>query len=75
VPSHVASRSTPNRARTRSPISPAARLVKVNARMRRGSMPRSSIRCKIRSTITRVLPEPAPANTNTGPSGACTAAH
>src|SRR5215207_7613478 len=52
---------------TRSRISPAALLVNVTARMFQGATPASSIRWAIRRVSTRVLPEPGPASTNTGP--------
>src|SRR5882672_3983541 len=51
----------------RSFISAAALLVKVTQRMARAGTPRSS-RCTVRWAMTRVLPEPAPASTRTGPS-------
>ena len=50
----------------RSRISAAALLVKVMAAMRLGSSP-ASINRPILCVITRVLPEPAPANTKQGP--------
>jgi len=52
--------------RARSRISVAALLVKVMAAMRLGSSP-TSISLAIFCVITRVLPEPAPANTRQGP--------
>ena len=42
--------------------------------MFRGSTPASSISQTIRSTMTRVFPEPAPAKTSAGPSPVLTAA-
>ena len=53
---------------TRSRISRADLLVKVIAAMRRAGMRPEVIRCAIFSTITRVLPLPAPASTSSGPS-------
>src|SRR4051812_26099823 len=58
---------------TRSCISRAALLVKVTARTLPGLTP-FSIRCAIRKVMTRVLPVPAPARINTGPSVVWTAA-
>ena len=51
---------------TRSRISPAARLVNVIPRMLRGGTP-SWIRRRMRATMARVLPEPAPATRRSGP--------
>jgi hypothetical protein len=45
---------------TRSPISLAALLVKVTARMESGATPFSRISQAMRLVMTRVLPEPAP---------------
>jgi hypothetical protein len=59
---------------TRSAISPAALFVKVIARTSKGLTPWSRTRCARRWVSTRVLPEPAPATTRTGPSTAVTAA-
>ena len=53
---------------TRSFISVAARLVKVIASISVGEASSWSIRCAIRCVSTRVLPEPAPATTSSGPS-------
>ena len=50
---------------TRSFISLAALLVKVSAKIHSGGIPRSK-RWAIRTVITRVLPLPAPAKSNTG---------
>src|SRR5687768_4770745 len=59
---------------TRSFISRADLLVKVIAAMRRAGMRPDEIRCAIFSTMTRVLPLPAPASTSRGPSVCSTAA-
>ena len=56
-------RSAPRRSR----ISAAALLVNVMARMRQGRTPSSAIMWAIRYVSTRVLPEPAPASTSSGP--------
>src|SRR5690606_20649227 len=60
------SRSIPSRPAIRSRISPAALLVKVTARIRQAGTP-SSISAATRWVITRVLPVPAPASSNSGP--------
>ena len=60
----------PTSAPTRSFISPAALLVNVIARSSNGETPCSPIRYAMRWVRTRVLPEPAPATTRSGPSGA-----
>src|SRR5688572_16419880 len=57
---------------TRCRISPAALLVKVIARMLPARTPCWS-RYATRRVMTRVLPEPAPARTRSGPSPCCTA--
>jgi hypothetical protein len=57
---------------TRRVISRAALLVKVSSSTPSGGTPRSSIRAT-RNVSVRVLPEPAPAMTSTGPSPASTA--
>src|SRR5690606_5310963 len=59
---------------TRSRISFADLLVKVIAAMRRAGYRPDETRCAIFSTITRVLPLPAPASTSSGPSTWATAA-
>ena len=64
----------PTSAPTRCFISSAALLVKVMARISNGETPRSSIRWAMRWVSTRVLPEPAPATTSSGPSPWVTAA-
>jgi len=58
---------------TRSPISEAALLVNVMARIDSGMAPMLSTKCAIRYVITRVLPLPAPARMSTGPSVVSTA--
>ena len=63
----------PTSSATRSFISPAALLVNVIARISNGETLRSAIRYATRWVSRRVLPEPAPAMTSTGPSGAITA--
>src|SRR5512133_1258444 len=63
----------PSRRWSRSRISPAALLVKVIARISFGLAPTAWIRCTTRYVSTRVLPEPAPAMTRSGPSVARTA--
>ena len=60
----------PTSAATRSFISPAALLVNVIASSPNGDTLRSAIRYAMRCVSTRVLPEPAPATTRIGPSGA-----
>ena len=57
----------------RSRISAAALLVKVMASTCQGRTPKSAIMCAMRYVSTRVLPEPAPASTRSGPSVASTA--
>ena len=63
----------PSSATSRQRISAAARLVKVMARISCGLTPQARIRCTTRLVSTRVLPEPAPATTSSGPSVASTA--
>ena len=58
---------------TRSFISPAALFVNVIARISFGFTPRAASRCATRWVRTRVLPEPAPAITSSGPSVVSTA--
>src|SRR3989442_4679399 len=74
VPIHNPRGSAPSSAATRARISPAALLVKVTAKIRCGSTPRSRIRWATRAVRTRVFPEPAPASTSSGPPGYRTAA-
>ena len=52
----------------RSRISAAALLVNVMARTCQGLTPKSPSICAMRKVKTRVLPEPAPASTSSGPS-------
>src|SRR5690348_5922530 len=63
----------PTRSTSRSRISPAALFVNVIARISGGFTPTAFRRCAMRRVSTRVLPEPAPAITSTGPSVARTA--
>ena len=56
-----------SRAPRRSRISAAALLVKVMARTCQGRTPSSAIMWAMRMVSTRVLPEPAPARTSSGP--------
>src|SRR5262245_44639436 len=74
VPTHMALPGTPNNFSMRPRISCAALLVKVTARMECGEAPSVAITQAMRCVSTRVLPEPAPASTSTGPTGAVTAA-
>src|SRR5919204_4381098 len=60
--------SRPSRYSSRSFISPAALFVNVIARISFGLTPTAWIRCATRYVRTRVLPEPAPATTSSGPS-------
>ena len=59
--------------RKRARISPAARAVKVSARVLDGSATPDATAYAMRCVITRVLPVPAPAITQTGPRIAVTA--
>ena len=70
----LVSEEWPSSRSTRSPISLAALLVKVTARMESGATPFSRISHAIRLVMTRVLPEPDPARISNGPSTASTAA-
>ena len=63
----------PSIAVSRSRISPAALFVKVIARISFGFTPIAEVRCATRWVSTRVLPEPAPAITSSGPSVCSTA--
>src|SRR5262245_22682772 len=58
----------PSMSSSRSRISPAALFVNVIARISCGLTPIALIRCATRCVSTRVLPEPAPATTRSGPS-------
>ena len=73
VDTHILRATGPTSSATRSFISPAALLVNVIASSSNGETPRSAIRYATRCVSNRVLPEPAPATTSTGPSGAVTA--
>src|SRR3954468_18643884 len=73
VETHIFSATGPTRAPTRCFISSAALLVKVMARMENGEAPSSPISHATRCVSTRVLPEPAPATTSSGPPGWVTA--
>ncbi len=66
--------ASPTKASMRERISPAALLVKVRAKIVEGGTSLSPMRKATRCAIARVFPEPAPASTSTGPSGAVTAA-
>src|SRR5688572_26488716 len=75
VPTHSAvAASGPTRAWTGSRSSPAALFVKVKARTDEAGTSRSARSQATRRTRTRVLPEPAPAMTRSGPSPCVTAA-
>ncbi len=74
VPSHRPSAGSPRRVATRSRISRAALLVKVTARTWLGKARLVSRMWANRVVSTRVLPVPAPASTNSGPSTVSTAA-
>ncbi len=63
----------PTRSSTRSRISAAALFVKVIARISGGFAPTAASRWAMRRVRTRVLPEPAPAITSSGPSVVSTA--
>jgi hypothetical protein len=73
VPTHIELPGTPNNFSMRARISAAALFVKVTARMLWGEAPCVWITQAMRCVSTRVLPEPAPASTSTGPTGAETA--
>src|SRR3954453_9445284 len=73
VDTHMRRATGPTSAPTRSFISAAALFVKVIARISNGDTPRSLTRYATRCVSSRVLPDPAPAITSTGPSGALTA--
>src|ERR687892_1481675 len=64
---------SPSSRSSRSRISFAARFVNVIARISFGFTPTAVIRCATRCVSTRVLPEPAPAITSSGPSVCSTA--
>jgi hypothetical protein len=67
VETHMIRARPPTSDATRSRISAAALLVKVIARMEPGCALRWEIVQAIRRASTRVLPEPAPATTSSGP--------
>jgi hypothetical protein len=73
VITHIARVRGPTSISTRSRISCAALLVKVIARISPGRALPVRIRLAIRCVRTRVLPEPAPASTSSGPSSWSTA--
>src|SRR3990172_5817608 len=73
VDTHIPRETPPTKRATRSFISLAALLVKVMASTEYGDTPRSLIRWATRWVRTRVLPDPAPATTKTGPSVVATA--
>src|SRR6478609_4931540 len=73
VITHAARAGGPTRSVTRSRISPAALFVNVIARISGGFAPAAASRCAMRRVSTRVLPEPAPATTSSGPSVVSTA--
>src|SRR3954468_4288615 len=64
----IARATVPTPRSTRSFISPAALFVKVMAKISLGLTPCAARRCATRCVSTRVLPEPAPAITSSGPS-------
>ena len=68
VDTHIFSATGPTRAPTRCFISSAALLVKVMARISNGLTPWARMRWAMRWVSTRVLPDPAPATTSSGPS-------
>src|SRR3954451_21007485 len=70
VETHMRCAIGPTSSATRDFISPAALLVNVIAASPNGDARCSAIRYAIRCVSTRVLPEPAPAMTMIGPSGA-----
>ena len=73
VDTHMRWATGPTRVATRSFISAAALLVNVMARISKGDTPRSAMRWAMRRVSTRVLPDPAPATTSSGPDGWVTA--
>src|SRR5262245_24050220 len=73
VLTHIRRATGPTSEATRSFISPAALLVNVMARRPNGETRFDAIRYATRRVSTRVLPEPAPATTRIGPSGALAA--
>src|SRR5690242_5887078 len=75
VETHMRWPTGPRSCATRSRISPAALFVNVMARTSNGDAPSSATRYASRCVSTRVLPEPAPAITSTGPAGIVTASY
>ena len=73
VATHMPRLRGPTRPVRRSRISAAALFVNVMARISHGATPRFSIRFAMRYVSTRVLPDPAPASTRSGPSVVTTA--
>src|SRR4051794_268390 len=67
VDTHIFSATGPTRAPTRWRISAEALFVNVIARISNGERPSSTISQAMRWVSTRVLPEPAPATTRSGP--------
>ena len=74
VETHMPRVRGPTKPCRRSRISAAALLVNVMARISHGATSRSSRMWAMRYVSTRVLPEPAPAKTRSGPSVHSTAA-
>ena len=68
VDTHMPRAPGPTSLLKRSRISAAALLVNVIARISQGCTPLSASICAMRYVSTRVLPEPAPASTSSGPS-------
>ena len=70
VETHMPRAAGPTSLPRRSRISAAALFVNVMARICHGCTPKSPSMCAMRYVSTRVLPEPAPAKTSSGPFGA-----
>ena len=73
VDTHMPRQRGPTRPFKRSRISAAALFVNVMARISHGATSWFSMRFAMRYVSTRVLPEPAPASTSSGPSMVTTA--
>ena len=73
VDTHMPRLRGPTSPARRSRISAAALFVNVMAKISHGATPLFSIRLAMRYVSTRVLPEPAPARTKSGPSVVTTA--
>src|SRR4029453_16438293 len=73
VDTHIFWATGPTSASTRDFISSAALFVNVMARISKGLTPSSRMRWAMRWVRTRVLPDPAPATTSSGPSAWVTA--